>query len=59
MKLIRFGEVGSEKPGILTEGGKRLDVSAFGQDFDEDFFGSDGLAKLAEWLASAPAVTSL
>ncbi len=50
MKLIRFGEVGKEKPGVQLENGKRLDVSAFGRDFDEDFFGTDGLEQLAAWL---------
>ncbi|TAE46102.1 MAG: FAA hydrolase family protein [Bacteroidetes bacterium] len=51
MKLIRFGEAGHEKPGILTEAGKRLDVSAFGEDFDERFFQNDGLSRLETWLA--------
>ena len=50
MKLIRFGEVGKEKPGVQLEDGKRLDVSGFGRDFDEDFFGTDGLEQLAAWL---------
>ncbi|NKI25446.1 fumarylacetoacetate hydrolase family protein [Arenibacter sp. 6A1] len=51
MKLIRFGAVGSEKPGVQLEDGKRLDVSAFGQDYTEDFFGGDGLERLKTWLA--------
>ncbi|SHJ37867.1 2-keto-4-pentenoate hydratase/2-oxohepta-3-ene-1,7-dioic acid hydratase (catechol pathway) [Arenibacter nanhaiticus] len=51
MKLIRFGAVGSEKPGVQLEDGKRLDVSAFGQDYTEDFFGGDGLERLKNWLA--------
>jgi len=50
MKLIRFGEVGREKPGLLLNDGTRLDVSAFGMDYDEAFFGSGGLAKLSSWL---------
>lgn len=50
MKLIRFGDIGKEKPGIQTEDGKWLDVSAFVQDYDETFFGSDGIAHLREWL---------
>lgn len=45
MKLIRFGEPGKEKPGILKEG-KRWDVSAVVTDYNEDFFENDGLAKL-------------
>lgn len=52
MKLIRWGEPGAEQPGILTSEGVRLDVSAFGADFAEHFFASDGLQKLKAWLAS-------
>lgn len=50
MKLIRFGEAGKEKPGIQLENGKRIDVSAFGTDYDEAFFGGDGLKNLENWL---------
>ena len=39
MKLFRFGQPGAEKPGVLLED-KKLDVSSFGEDFDEDFFHS-------------------
>jgi 2,4-diketo-3-deoxy-L-fuconate hydrolase len=60
MKLIRWGKAGTEKPGVLTDQGVRLDVSAFGSDFDENFFASGGLQKLQAWLisnaASAPSV---
>ena len=51
MKLIRFGEIGREKPGVLLEDGTRLDVSGFGSDYDEEFFATDGLTKLRNWLA--------
>lgn len=50
MKLIRFGKVGEEKPGIQLEDDTRLDVSAFGEDYNEDFFGDDGLERLEVWL---------
>ncbi|AHM59459.1 2-keto-4-pentenoate hydratase [Flammeovirgaceae bacterium 311] len=50
MKLIRFGEAGKEKPGVITAAGKRIDVSAFTQDYDEAFFAADGLKKLGGWL---------
>ena len=43
MKLIRFGEVGNEKPGVILSDERWMDVSAFGQDFDEDFFRNNGL----------------
>jgi len=51
MKLIRFGEKGKERPGVLREDGVRLDVSAFGTDYDEAFFGASGVADLRAWLA--------
>jgi 2-keto-4-pentenoate hydratase/2-oxohepta-3-ene-1,7-dioic acid hydratase in catechol pathway len=50
MKLIRHGKPSQEKPGIQLPEGTRFDVSAFGQDFDEKFFGENGLKKLATWL---------
>lgn len=50
MKLIRVGNPGEEKPGVLREDGTRTDVSAFGEDFDENFFGNDGPARLSAWL---------
>jgi len=50
MKLIRVGNLGEEKPGVLLEDGTRTDVSAFGEDYAENFFGTDGPARLAEWL---------
>jgi 2-keto-4-pentenoate hydratase/2-oxohepta-3-ene-1,7-dioic acid hydratase in catechol pathway len=49
MKLCRFGESGHEKPALLTPSGTRRDVSAQVRDFDEAFFGSDGLEKLKQW----------
>ena len=50
MKLIRFGLANDEKPGIELSDGKRIDVSAFGEDYDELFFGSNGIKRLAQWL---------
>jgi len=50
MKLIRFGAVGKEKAGIQLANGTKLDVSAFGTDYNEDFFGSNGIEKLSVWL---------
>lgn len=52
MKLIRFGAPGSEHPGLLLEDGSRIDASSFGADYDEHFFGGNGLARLREWLAA-------
>ncbi len=51
MKLIRFGEPGKESPGIISEDGRRLDVSSFGEDYDGNFFSSNGLSRLSIWLS--------
>jgi 2-keto-4-pentenoate hydratase/2-oxohepta-3-ene-1,7-dioic acid hydratase in catechol pathway len=50
MKLIRFGEAGKEKPGIQDKNGINLDCSGFKEDWNEDFFTNNGLARLEEWL---------
>ncbi|MBW8768203.1 MAG: fumarylacetoacetate hydrolase family protein, partial [Gemmatimonadetes bacterium] len=52
MKLIRFGAAGQERPGVILADGRRVDASGFGQDWDERFFGGDGLARLAQWQAA-------
>jgi 2,4-didehydro-3-deoxy-L-rhamnonate hydrolase len=60
MKLIRFGEAGREKPGVLLYDGVRLDVSEIGADYNEEFFAGGGLERLSLWLqtkaSSAPRV---
>jgi 2,4-diketo-3-deoxy-L-fuconate hydrolase len=62
MKLIRIGEVGREKQGVLLDDGTRADVSGFGAEYDEAFFAGDGIPKLRKLLAkhggSAPRVSS-
>lgn len=50
MKLIRFGEAGKEKPGIQLPNGTRIDVSTFGEDYTEQFFETNGIERLKEWL---------
>lgn len=50
MKLIRFGALGKEKPGIQLANGTKIDVSSFGTDYNEEFFGNDGIGKLKTWL---------
>ena len=49
MNLFRFGRPDQEKPGVLA-GGKRLNVSAFGEDYNEAFFATDGIERLKKWL---------
>jgi 2,4-didehydro-3-deoxy-L-rhamnonate hydrolase len=62
MKLFRFGPPASEKPGLIVEGVGRVDVSAFGEDYGEAFFGSDGPVRLARFsrdhLAECPHVAA-
>jgi 2,4-diketo-3-deoxy-L-fuconate hydrolase len=50
MKLFRFGPVGSERPGVILADGTQIDVSGFGGDYDEAFFGGDGIDRLRAWL---------
>lgn len=46
MKLIRFGAVGEEKPGVIIND-TYYDVSSLVKDYDEQFFAGDALAQLA------------
>lgn len=52
MKLFRFGSFEQEKPGVILPNGRKIDVSAFGQDYNEAFFAGDGISRLAEWLTT-------
>jgi 2-keto-4-pentenoate hydratase/2-oxohepta-3-ene-1,7-dioic acid hydratase in catechol pathway len=58
MKLIRWGDAGREKPGLLLPDGARIDAASFGEDYDEEFFASGGIDRLTNWVrqegASAP-----
>ena len=57
MKLIRFGQVGDEKAGLVDEQGQIRDCSAHVEDYDRAFFDNAGLAKLAQLdLNSLPVV---
>jgi len=62
MKLIRCGEAGQEKPGLLLNDGTRLDVSNIVRDYDEKFFGDGGVDTLRQWLdrneSATPRVSS-
>ncbi len=57
MKLLRFGEAGKEKPGILLNG-KMLDASSFGEDYGEAFFETNGLTRLANMAYKKPEFSS-
>lgn len=45
MKLIRFGEAGTEKPGVII-GDEWFDVSPYVAEYDERFFANEGLQVL-------------
>ena len=49
MKLIRYGAPGYEKPGIMI-GDKKYSLPGFEDDFNSEFFGGDGLVRLADHL---------
>ncbi|QEC43418.1 fumarylacetoacetate hydrolase family protein [Pseudobacter ginsenosidimutans] len=55
MKLIRFGNPGQEKPGVVIDN-KRYDVSQIVGDFDEDFFAGNGIANLKTALDKNPSL---
>ena len=50
MKLIRFGDPGEERPGVLLDNEVRLDVSSLGMDYNEAFLAKGGLRLLEQWL---------
>ncbi len=55
MKLIRFGNPGNEKPGVVINN-KRYDVSQLVRDFDEDFFAGNGIDTLKAALDKNPSL---
>src|ERR1700748_3095948 len=46
MKLVRFGNPGQEKPGVLDTDGTIRDLSQHVSDFDPPFFANGGIAKI-------------
>lgn len=56
MKLIRFGNPGREKPGVIIDG-KRKDLSLKFKDWDREFFQSNGLQDLREVIKNASNLT--
>jgi 2-keto-4-pentenoate hydratase/2-oxohepta-3-ene-1,7-dioic acid hydratase in catechol pathway len=59
MKLLRYGAVGQEKPGLLDSGGVIRDLSAHVGDIGPDAISAAGLARLAAINPSTlPAVTA-
>lgn len=51
MKLCRTGAPGKERPSVATAAGI-FDVSRFGEDYGERFFGRDGIGRLRAFLGN-------
>ncbi len=51
MRLIRFGQPGEEKPGVLLDDETRKDCSGLFADWNREFFQSGGLDSLARAIA--------
>jgi 2-keto-4-pentenoate hydratase/2-oxohepta-3-ene-1,7-dioic acid hydratase in catechol pathway len=49
MRLIRFGDAGREKPGVVISD-LMYEASAFGEDYNERFFETEGLKRLDKFL---------
>ncbi len=51
MKLIRWGNAGAEKPGVVIDE-KYFDVTVFGEDYTGSFFASGGIERLQKFVAT-------
>jgi 2,4-didehydro-3-deoxy-L-rhamnonate hydrolase len=49
MKLIRYGELNKENTGVAIDG-TLYDTSAFGEEYNEQFFETDGLSRLKDFV---------
>jgi 2-keto-4-pentenoate hydratase/2-oxohepta-3-ene-1,7-dioic acid hydratase in catechol pathway len=57
MKLVRYGAIGQERPGLIDKAGQLRDLSAYVKDLDGEAYAPGSLAKLAAIdPASLPAV---
>jgi 2-keto-4-pentenoate hydratase/2-oxohepta-3-ene-1,7-dioic acid hydratase in catechol pathway len=59
MKLIRLGDPGREKPAVMLEDGRVMDVSPHVRDYDGAFFESGGLDRLRKLLSSSFTVVDM
>jgi 2,4-didehydro-3-deoxy-L-rhamnonate hydrolase len=50
MKLIRYGEINKEKPGVHIDN-VNYDLADFGEDYNERFFESGGLSRLQSYIS--------
>ncbi|KHK98799.1 ureidoglycolate lyase [Microbacterium mangrovi] len=51
MKLLRIGDFGAEKPAVLVDDDRYVDLSDVVSDFDEEFFAGDGVAAIRSLVA--------
>lgn len=49
MKLIRFGEPGKEKPGVIIDD-QMFDLAGFSEDYNEVFFETGGMERLQQYI---------
>ena len=47
MKLVRYGAIGQERPGLIDKSGQLRDLSAYVKDLDGEAYSPASLAKLA------------
>jgi hypothetical protein len=59
MYLMRIGPAGSEKPVVRIDDTQYVDVSAVVSDFNEAFFGGDGIAGLSDVVSERVAAGQL
>ena len=52
MKLIRYGAVGREEPGVVLSDGRRINAGGETHDYDERFFAAGGLGLLSKWVTA-------
>src|SRR6202162_3583895 len=58
MKLVRYGAIGQEKPGLIDKSGQLRDLSGHVKDLDGEAYAPASLAKLAALdAAKLPAVS--
>jgi 2-keto-4-pentenoate hydratase/2-oxohepta-3-ene-1,7-dioic acid hydratase in catechol pathway len=57
MRLMRVGDIGMERPALLDDEGKLLDLSTIGRDLDGAFFAAGGLDELRRLVASTRLTT--
>src|SRR5476651_609569 len=52
MRLLRVGEIGRERPAVLLDNDRLVDCSTIVSEFDDTFFATGGLGRLASIAAS-------